>query len=271
MTQRVPSGSTTNYVYFNGTAVGLTNWYVARTRNGSAAAVYSSPTVVEVGGAAPGVYALLVDEDTTISLARHSEQMTLFIASGGGAVLQAILTIEIYNPTVQLQASQPNRVTFEKGVLMQGDTGVAGLHLIGADFFPGLQCDGGPGGRGANIIGKDASDFGMLIQAGSSGNGDGLRIRGYGSGHALELDAAGTGLSVFAPDGVDTGNRDEVAAVPAADASLEDKINYVFAYITNTLRQTATEQTLRNRADDADIASQTVSDDGTTFVKGSAS
>lgn len=60
----------------------------------------------------------------------------------------------------------------------------------------------------------------------------------------------------------------EPGAVPAATSSLKDKINWLFALARNKITQTATTQTLRNDADDADIATSTVSDDGTTFTRG---
>ena len=61
------------------------------------------------------------------------------------------------------------------------------------------------------------------------------------------------------------------AAVPAATASLADKIDFVFAYIVNEMQQTATQKVLRNSADSANLGTATVSDDGTTFTKGAMS
>jgi hypothetical protein len=52
-------------------------------------------------------------------------------------------------------------------------------------------------------------------------------------------------------------------------ATLRNIIGYVGAKATNKTTQTATTNTLRNRADSASIASSTVSSDGTTTVKGS--
>lgn len=60
----------------------------------------------------------------------------------------------------------------------------------------------------------------------------------------------------------------EIAAVPAATSTLKDKLNWLFGLARNKITQTATTQTLRNDADDATIATSTVSDDGTTFTKG---
>lgn len=60
----------------------------------------------------------------------------------------------------------------------------------------------------------------------------------------------------------------ELAAVPAATSSIKDKINWLFALARNKGTQTSTTKTLRNDADNADIASSTISDDATTFIRG---
>jgi hypothetical protein len=60
----------------------------------------------------------------------------------------------------------------------------------------------------------------------------------------------------------------EPAAVPAATASLKDKIGWVATLSRNKLTQTATTQTLRNDADSGSIATSTDSDDLTTAVRG---
>jgi hypothetical protein len=64
-----------------------------------------------------------------------------------------------------------------------------------------------------------------------------------------------------------TDTHAELAAVPAATSSLKDKINWLFALARNKITQTATTLTLRNDADDADIAAATVSDDATTATR----
>lgn len=60
----------------------------------------------------------------------------------------------------------------------------------------------------------------------------------------------------------------ELSAVPAATSTLADKINWLFALARNKITQTSTTLTLRNDADGADIASSTVSDDGSTATRG---
>jgi hypothetical protein len=69
-------------------------------------------------------------------------------------------------------------------------------------------------------------------------------------------------------DVLNTDTFAEPAGVPAATASLVDKIGWLMALARNKITQTATTQTLRNDADGADIATSTVSDNGTTFTRG---
>lgn len=59
----------------------------------------------------------------------------------------------------------------------------------------------------------------------------------------------------------------EPAAVPAATASLKDKIGWLFTLARNKLTQTSTTSTVRNDADSANVATAAVSDDGTTFTR----
>lgn len=60
----------------------------------------------------------------------------------------------------------------------------------------------------------------------------------------------------------------EPGSVPAATSSIKDKLGWVFTLARNKGLQTVTTKTLRNDADGADIATSTISDDGTTFTRG---
>lgn len=60
----------------------------------------------------------------------------------------------------------------------------------------------------------------------------------------------------------------ELSAVPAATSTLKDKLGWLFCIGRNKVTQTEDTQAIRNSADDGNIASATVSDDGITFVKG---
>ena len=60
----------------------------------------------------------------------------------------------------------------------------------------------------------------------------------------------------------------EISAIPAVTASFRDAFRWLFALSRNKITQTATTSTLRNDADAGNIATSTVSDDGTTFTRG---
>lgn len=63
----------------------------------------------------------------------------------------------------------------------------------------------------------------------------------------------------------------ELAAVPAATSSLKDKLTYLFMTARNKVTQTSTTRLLKADDGTTTVATETVSDDGTTFTKGEAS
>ena len=103
-----------------------------------------------------------------------------------------------------------------------------------------------------------------------------------------EIGAAGAGLTTLATaasiaalnnisaaqvateiaDALATDTYAESAAVPAATAALATKISWLTTLARNKITQTATAQVVRNDADNATIATSTLSDDGTTLVRG---
>jgi hypothetical protein len=60
----------------------------------------------------------------------------------------------------------------------------------------------------------------------------------------------------------------EPSSVPAATATIVDKLGWLMALARNKGTQTSTTKTLRNDADDGDIATSAISSDGTTFTRG---
>jgi hypothetical protein len=85
----------------------------------------------------------------------------------------------------------------------------------------------------------------------------------------LEASAAATPAQVNA-EVVDVMTVDtfaEPVSVPAATASLKDKIGWNTAMARNKIEQTSTTSTLRNDTDTLDIAATTVGDDGVTFTR----
>ena len=106
---RIPSGTTDQYVYFVAVdstdfttrETGLSSFTVYRSRDGGAAAAFTTPTINETDSTnMPGVYELLLDEDTTIASGNDSEEMCLHITHAGMAPVTR--TIELYRPKATL-------------------------------------------------------------------------------------------------------------------------------------------------------------------------
>jgi hypothetical protein len=80
-----------------------------------------------------------------------------------------------------------------------------------------------------------------------------------------------TSVNAEVLDVLSTDTFAELGAVPSATSSLKDKLTYMFMWFRNKSTQTSTTRLLRNDADNATVATETVSDDGTTYTKGEAS
>ena len=116
---RIPSGVTDQYGYFvafrasdrttrqQGMGVDLGGsghgkFVVYRSRNGGALTAMTTPTVASCGGSAPGVYALLLDEDMTIDAGDYSQEMTFHITTTDTAlstdsIIPVTASIELYD------------------------------------------------------------------------------------------------------------------------------------------------------------------------------
>lgn len=121
---RIPSGVTDQYIYFVAVdsadlktrETGLSGFTVYRSRNNGAATAMTTPTVTEIDTTnMPGVYTLLVDEDTTIDAGDDSQEMVFHITATGMAPVTR--TIEIYRPkvtageTINVSSGSVNNVT----------------------------------------------------------------------------------------------------------------------------------------------------------------
>jgi len=104
---RVPSGVTDQYIYLVAVdatdlktrETGLTGFTVYRSRDGAAAAAMTTPTVNETDATnMPGVYELLLDEDTTIAAGNDSEEFVLHITQASMAPVTRV--IELYRPKI---------------------------------------------------------------------------------------------------------------------------------------------------------------------------
>jgi len=104
---RIPSGVTDQYIYFVAVdstdlktrETGLTTFTIYRSRNGAAAAAYTTATVNETDTTnMPGVYELLLDEDMTIGSGNDSEEVCLHITQASMAPVTR--TFELYRPKI---------------------------------------------------------------------------------------------------------------------------------------------------------------------------
>lgn len=77
-----------------------------------------------------------------------------------------------------------------------------------------------------------------------------------------------SGLVTLAATGLDNVVCAEPGAVPSLTANLKTAVSWLLALARNKVTQTSTTSTLRNDADSGNIATSTVSDDGTTFTRG---
>lgn len=127
---RVPSGSTTRYLYFvaldatdlKTRETGLSSFTVYRSRNGGAAAAMSTPTINETDVTnMAGVYELLMDEDTTLDAGDDEQEMVVHITHAGMSPVTR--AIEIYRPKV----TEGQTVTASGGALRANDADGASI------------------------------------------------------------------------------------------------------------------------------------------------
>lgn len=99
---RIASGDTTKYLYFvaldatdlKTRETGLSSFTVRRSRNGGASAAYTTPTINETDSSnMPGVYELLVDEDTTLDSGDDEQEVVLHITATGMAPVTRVFTL----------------------------------------------------------------------------------------------------------------------------------------------------------------------------------
>lgn len=99
---RIPSGKIDQNIFFVAVdatdlktrKTGLTSFTVYRSRNGGTATIYTTPTIVELSAAnMPGVYCLLVDEDTTIASTSDAEEQVLHITQASMAPVTRVIEL----------------------------------------------------------------------------------------------------------------------------------------------------------------------------------
>jgi len=139
---RIPSGKTDISVYFVAVdsvdlqtrETGLTNFTVYRSRNGAAEVAYTTPTVVEIDATnMPGVYALLIDEDTTIASGSDSEEYCLHITQASMAPVTK--TIELY----RRDTTTGTTLTVASGGEVNDLLKIGGVTQTGGDLYPAIK------------------------------------------------------------------------------------------------------------------------------------
>ncbi|TIW95947.1 MAG: hypothetical protein E5V45_21825 [Mesorhizobium sp.] len=99
---RIPSGKTDQAIYFVAVdstdlktrKTGLSSFTVYRSRNGGTATVYTTPTITELSAAnMPGVYSLLIDEDTTIASTSDAEEYCVHITQASMAPVSRVIEL----------------------------------------------------------------------------------------------------------------------------------------------------------------------------------
>jgi len=177
-------------------------------------------------------------------------------------------------------ASTQQSITFQPIVITASD-GIPNITLAGSGAADGLAFT--RSGAGGLMDSSWSSEFQAEVNAAVDTALDtaipGVPTAGSINDILNDLDAllpVGGTLSILTAANVNsevvdvlfTDTQAELAAVPAANAPLADKIAWNFLLARNKLLQTSALQTVRNDADGADIATATVSDDGTTFTRG---
>jgi hypothetical protein len=133
---RIESGVVDKQLYFVGVdatdlktfETGLATWTVYRSRNGAAEVAWTTPTIAEIDATnAPGLYALLIDEDTTTSYGVLEEEMAVRITHAGMAPVTRTYTI--YNIPGVIRRGTAG------GVAAQALT--LDAHTAGTDYYKG--------------------------------------------------------------------------------------------------------------------------------------
>lgn len=253
---RIPSGVTDQYIYFVGVdatdlktrETGLSSFTVYRSRNGGAAAAYTTPTVNETDNTnMPGVYELLLDEDMTIDSGDDSQEVCLHITATGMAPVTR--TFELYRPKIT--------AGFTLGTESDGDlTKVNTLDGHTAQTGDAYARLGAP--AGASVSADIAAIEAQTDDIGAAGAG--LTAVPWNANWDAEVQSE-------VEDALGAANT-ELAAVPTTTSSLRTQLQFIFQYFRN--KRTATEDTETLFKEDAStsLGTATLSDDGTTRTKG---
>lgn len=222
---RIPSGKTDQLIYFVAVdsvdlktrKTGLTSFTVYRSRNGGAATAYTTPTVTELSAAnMPGVYALTVDEDTTIASTSDSEEYCVHITQASMAPVTR--TIELYRrtattgETIAASSGAVSTVTTVNGLAANTITAASMAADASAEIAAAVwdmdatahQTDGTFGQAIGDAAGDD-SIFTYSVNILGAINGLN-NLSAIDVSNALTTDFSGIADDIFdAPDAVETG------------------------------------------------------------------
>ncbi len=232
---RILSGVTDQVKYFVAVDItdlatretGLSSFTVYRDRNGAGATAMTTPTVTEVDGTNMKGVYKLLMD----------EDMTI----GAGNDTEAM----VFHITQASMAPVTMEIELYRGKITAGNT-------------LGVESDG------------DLTKVNTL-NGHTAQTGDSYARIGAAGVSLTDLGGMSTGMkaevNVEAKDVLVTDTIAEVSSIPAANASIADKVNWMFALTRNKGTQTDTTKTLRNDADSGNIATSAISDDGTTFTR----
>jgi hypothetical protein len=274
---RIPSGAINQSVYFcaldptdlHTRKTGLTGFIAYRSRNGAAPVAYTTATFAEVSSAnMPGVYSLLIDEDTTIGASSDSEEYVVHITQTGGLMDPVTRSIELYRRTATAgrTATLDASGRVDLGAWLGGTPNALIAGRI--DSWPIVQRSGTcQAGGSTTTVHLDAAAStvndiyaGMLIVfTGGTGTGQQSNITAYDGASkfatiapvSAAADATTTFVLVGLPGLVAAASTDVYNQViqalvtdtygepgqgaPPATASIKDKQGYIYKFMRNRL------------------------------------
>ncbi|MCG8434599.1 MAG: hypothetical protein MJA83_11260 [Gammaproteobacteria bacterium] len=129
----IKSGVVDQGIYFNAGQIGLSSFTVYRSRNNDTPAAMDTPTITEIDAAnMPGLYFLLLDEDTTIDAGDLTQEMVLRITHDGMApIVKTVTLFDDTDFTVKLVAGQNVNTTNVPDVNIKSIAGGADLAAAG--------------------------------------------------------------------------------------------------------------------------------------------
>lgn len=223
---RLPSGVTDQYIYFVAVdatdlktrETGLSSFTVYRSRNGAAAAAMTTPTINETDASnMPGVYELLLDEDTTIDSGDDSQEIVYHITQASMSPVTRV--VELYRP--KITAGYTLGVGSDGDLLevntLTGHTAQTADHTAGIADIPTVS--------EFNDRSLASDDYTVVSDLGTVQTGDTYALANGATGFAaidtvvdeILADTGTTGV-VIADDAITAGKYDQSTAFPLAQA-----------------------------------------------------